>query len=163
VTVVDTGSFAVLAQVPTGPRPRSVVFTRDGLVAFVPDEMGARVTVIDAAALKPLGDVPIHLDSPMPSGPRPMGAVLSPDGKTLYVSCGRGGSVAVVDVATRKQVRSIDGVGDRPWGIGVSADGSRLYTANGTSKDVSFVNVATGNVDRRVVVGGSPLGVAVAR
>jgi YVTN family beta-propeller protein len=122
----------------------------------VTDEMGAKVTVVDATAYKPAGDIPIHLDSPLPSGPRPMGAVLSPDAKLLYVSCGRGGSVAIIDVATRKQIRSIDGVGDRPWGIAVTADGATLYTANGTSKDMSIVDLASGNVTKRVHIGGSP-------
>ena len=90
-----------------------------------------------------------------------MGGVLSPDGKTLYVTCGRGGSVAVIDVAARKQVRSIDGVGDRPWGIALSPDGTKLYTANGTSHDSSIVNLATGNVDKRVQIGGLPWGVVL--
>ncbi len=70
--------------------------------------------------------------------------------------------MAVIDVATRKQVRSIDGVGDRPWGIGLSLDGTRLYTANGTSHDMSIVDIATGNVDKRVHIGVSPWGVVVA-
>jgi YVTN family beta-propeller protein len=161
VTVVDTTSLAVVAHVPTGPRPRSVVVTRDSRTAFVTDEVGGKVTVFDAMAYKPLGDIPVHEDSPMPSGPRPMGAVLSADGAQLYVSCGRGGSIAVIDVATRQQVRSIDGVGDRPWGVALSSDGTKLYTANGTSHDLSIVNIATGNVDRRVHVGGLPWGAAV--
>jgi YVTN family beta-propeller protein len=91
-----------------------------------------------------------------------MGAVLSTDGRFLYVSCGRGGSVAVVDTESRKQVRSLDGVGDRPWGIAISRDGSRLYTANGPSLDLSIIDIATGNVDRRVHIGGLPWGVALA-
>jgi YVTN family beta-propeller protein len=90
-----------------------------------------------------------------------MGAVLSHDEKELYVSCGRGGSVAIIDVVARKQVRSIDGVGDRPWGIALSRDGTHLYTANGTSGDVGIVDLATGNVDRRVHTGGLPWGVVL--
>jgi YVTN family beta-propeller protein len=90
-----------------------------------------------------------------------MGEVLSADGTQLYVSCGRGGSIAVIDVATRRQVRSIDGVGDRPWGVALSPDGTKLYTANGTSHDLSIVNLATGNVERRVQVGGLPWGAVV--
>jgi YVTN family beta-propeller protein len=161
VTGVDSQTLSVVAHVPTGPRPRSIVFARDGVTGFVTDEMGAKVTVFDAVAYQPRGDIEIHLGSPMPTGPRPMGAVLSPDGKQIYVTCGRGGSVAIIDVASRKQVRSIDGVGDRPWGIASSADGRRIYTANGTSSDVSIVDLSTGNVDKRVHVGGSPWGIAI--
>jgi YVTN family beta-propeller protein len=88
--------------------------------------------------------------------------VLSADGSTLYVACGRGGSVAVVDVAARKQVRSIDDVGERPWGIGLSPDGTHLFTANGTGKDMSVVDIASGNVEKRVPIGISPWGLIVA-
>lgn len=161
VTAVDATTLAVLAQMPTGPRPRAIVFTQDGRTAFVTNELGAKVTVLDAIAFQPLGDITIRLDSPMPSGPRPMGALLSPDGKVLYVTTGRGGSLAIIDVATRKQVRSIDGVGGRPWGVACNTDGTRLYTANGTTHDLAIVNPATGNVDRRVVVGGLPWGAVV--
>jgi YVTN family beta-propeller protein len=161
VTAVDTATLTVVATVPTGPRPRSIVFTSDGRTAFVTDEMGARVTVIDPVAYEARGDIAVHEDSPMPGGARPMGAVFSRDEKELYVSCGRGGSVAIIDVAARKQVRSIDGVGDRPWGIALSRDGTHLYTANGTSGDVGIVNLATGNVDRRVHTGGLPWGVVL--
>lgn len=161
VTVVDTATLAVVAHVPTGPRPRSIVFTKDGLTAFITDENGAKVTVVDAAGFTPSGDIALHLDSPKALPPRPMGAALSPDGKQLYVSCGRAGSVAVIDVASRKQVRSIEGVGDRPWGIAVSSDGARLYTANGPSRDVSVVDLAAGGVTQRVPVGGSPWGVVL--
>jgi YVTN family beta-propeller protein len=159
IAAVDTTTLTVVAHVPTGPKPRSLVFSNDGTTAFVTDEGGAKVTVIDAVAFTAEGDIAITEDSPMPSGPRPMGAVLSPDGDFLYVTCGRGGSVAIVDVASRKQIRSIDGVGDRPWGIAVSSDGKRLYTANGTSNDLSIVDIATGNVEKRVHIGGLPWGV----
>lgn len=158
VTAVDTKTLTAVAHVHTAPRPRAIVFTRDGLLAFVTAEVGGVVTVVDAVGYKALGDIPVHEDSPMPTGPRPMGAVLSPDEKLLYVSCGRGGSVAVIDVATRKQVRSIDGVGDRPWGIALSADGTHLYTANGTSHDLSIVDLASGNVEKRAAIGGLPWG-----
>jgi YVTN family beta-propeller protein len=162
VTALDPQTLVVTAHMPAGPRPRSVVFARDGVTAFVTDEMGGKLTVLDTQAKQPVGEIPLHEDSPTHTGPRPMGAVLSPDGKLLYVSCGRGGSVAIVDTATRKQVRSLDGVGDRPWGIALSRDGLRLYTANGPSLDLSIIDVATGNVDRRVHIGGLPWGVALA-
>jgi len=162
VSVVDAEKLEVVAHVPTGKRPRSITFTRDGKTAFVADEVGATVTVIDAVAYKAEADIAITLASPMPAGPRPMGSVLSADGKDLYVSTGRGGSLAVVDVAARKQVRSVDGVGDRPWGVALAGDG-RVYTANGTSHDLSIVNVVTGNVDKRVAIGGLPWGVVTSR
>jgi YVTN family beta-propeller protein len=163
ITAVDTATLAVVGHVKTAARPRSIVVTRDGRTGFAACELGAAVTAFDAVAFTPAETIPLHEDSPMPSGPRPMGAVLSADEKLLYVTCGRGGSLAVVDVATRKQVRSIDGVGDRPWGVAWSADGKSLYTANGTSNDLSIVNPVTGNVDKRVHLGGMPWGVVASQ
>jgi YVTN family beta-propeller protein len=161
ITAVDTDTLAVLAQIPTGPRPRSIVLTSDGRLGFATSEGGPAVTVVDANRYVALATIPIVENSPTPAGPRPMGAVLSRDEKQLYVSTGRGGSVAIIDVATRKQVRSIDGVGNRPWGIVLNRDGTHLYTANGTSNDFSKINIATGNVDKRVLIGGLPWGVAL--
>jgi YVTN family beta-propeller protein len=80
----------------------------------------------------------------------------------LFVSNGRGRSVSVVDVATRQVTRTFSDVGARPWGIGVSPDGDTVYTANGPSGDVSVVDAATGRVIRRITLGGSPWGIAVA-
>ena len=55
VVAVDTRTFKVEARIPTGPRPRSVVFTRDGATAFVTSENGAQLTVIDVAKNQPAG------------------------------------------------------------------------------------------------------------
>jgi YVTN family beta-propeller protein len=164
VTVVDPSTLAVVARVPAGERPRSIVFAKDGVTAFVMDEVGRRLSVLDAATHQVQGTVSIYENTPSPGGPRPSDAVVSPDGQWLYVSCGRGNTVAVVDVASRRQVRSLDGIGWKPLGIGISPDGTMLYTADGlASYDVAFTNIATGNVDKRVNVWGSaPWGIAVA-
>jgi YVTN family beta-propeller protein len=161
VFAVDARTFKVLARIPTGPRPRSVVFTRDAATAFVTSENGAQLTVVDVAKNQPAGTIKIEPKAKTVLGPRPMGAVLSPDGKELYVSNGRGESVAVIDVAKRQVVRLYDGVGARPWGIGVSADGRWIYTANGPSNDLSVIDAATGKVEKRVKVGGLPWGLVV--
>jgi YVTN family beta-propeller protein len=162
VTAVDTGTLAVLGHMQTAKRPRSIVFAKDGNTAFAADEVAGVVNVLDTGALKVVDSIKIQLTSPSPAPPRPMSAVLSADGQTLYVSCGRSGAVAVIDVATRKQVRSMEGIGERPWGIGLSSDGTKLYTANGTGKDMSVIDVATGKVDKRVPIGHSPWGLIVA-
>jgi YVTN family beta-propeller protein len=166
VTAVDTTTLKVKAHLPTAKRPRVVIFAKDGVTAFVTDEIGGMVTVLDTAAMKPLESIKItHAAavSTATTAPRPMGAALSPDGSLLYVACGRGGSVAVIDVATRKQIRSIDGVGERPWGIATSPDGTKLFTANGPGKDMSIVDVATGKVDKRIPIGVSPWGLIMGR
>ena len=162
VFAVDTSSYAVVAKMETAARPRAVVFTPDGATAFVTNENGGAIAVIDAG--KHAVTTTIKLTPPPGATvpPRPMGATLSADARRLFVSLGRAKSVAEIDVATRQVVRAMDDIGARPWGIGLSKDGKKLYTANGPSADVSVIDIESGKVDRRIAVGGSPWGIAVA-
>ncbi len=162
VTVIDVATLGVVGRMQTGKRPRSIVLAKDGRTAFVTNEGEKSVSVLDTAARQAVARIGVYQDSPMPSGVRPTGALLSTDGRTLYVSTGAGGSLAIIDVTLRKQVRSIDGIGDQPAGMGLDATGTFLYSSNGSSTDLSIVNLGTGNVDQRVHIGGSPVGLAVA-
>ena len=162
VVGVDTATLSVVARIPTARRPRFIEFTPDGETMFVTGENSFAVSVVDVASHAVSHNIFLGGSVAASGPPRPMGAVLSPDGRTLYVSNGRGRSVSVIDVASRQVTRTFDGVGARPWGIGVSPDGRHVYTANGPSGDVSVIDAASGRVVRRVEVGGSPWGIAVA-
>jgi YVTN family beta-propeller protein len=162
VVAVDTTSFAELGRVIVGLRPRSIAVTPDGATLFVTDENSASISVLNAARRTLLDTIRLPKADAAPTAPRPMGAVLSPDAKLLFVTNGRAKSVSVIDVAQRRLLRTINDVGQRPWGIGVNADGTKLFTANGPAGDVSIVDIATGAVERRISLGGSPWGIAVA-
>ena len=110
-------SCKVLARIPTGPRPRAIVFTPDGKTAFVTCENGARGDRHRRGQERRRRHIKIEPVAKTSSARGRWALALSPDGKTLYVSIGRGEAVAVIDVATRKVARLIDGVGARPWGI----------------------------------------------
>ena len=151
-------------------RPRGIEFTPDGKWAFVTNENGKAVSVVDATAHKVTGKIEIPIseapkdapkDAPEPVQPLPMGVVISPDAAHLYVSLGRNKGVAIIDVATRTVAKVIPDVGTRPWGIGISADGKTLFTANGRSGDISFIDAASGTVAKHVSTGGSPWGIGV--
>jgi YVTN family beta-propeller protein len=163
VVAIDTTTYKVVGKIATAPRPRSMVFTPDNKLAFVATENGNAVNVVDAQKHRVLATLKIPQTDGTPTPPRPMGTAMSPDAREVFVSFGRAKSVGVIDVATRKLARTFEDVGARPWGIGVSPDGRKIYTANGPSGDVSIVDIATGTVEKRVKVGGSPWGVAVAQ
>ena len=162
VVAVDTASFAILGRILVGQRPRSIAITPDGATLFVTDENSASVSVVNAARRTLADTIRLPKADAAPTQPRPMGAVLSPDAKLLFVSNGRAKSVAVIDVATHRLLRTLNDVGQRPWGIGLNADGTKLFTANGPAGDVSIIDVATGAIERRISLGGSPWGIAVA-
>ena len=162
VVAVDTTSFAVLGRVLVGQRPRSIAVTPNGATLFVTDENSSSISVLNAARLTLADTIRLPRPDDTPTPPRPMGSVLSPDARLLFVTNGRARSVSVIDVEKRTVLRTIADVGQRPWGIGVSADGARLFTANGPGGDVSIIDVARGAVERRINLGGSPWGIAVA-
>jgi YVTN family beta-propeller protein len=162
IVAVDSSSFATLGRVMVGQRPRSIAVTPDGGTLFVTNENSWSISVLNAARHTLADTIRLPKPDAATTPPRPMGAVLSPDAKLLFVSNGRAKSVSVIDVEKRTLLRTLADVGLRPWGIGVSADGSKLFTANGPAGDVSIVDVATGAVERRISLGGSPWGIAVA-
>jgi YVTN family beta-propeller protein len=157
VYAVDVASMAIVATIPTRPRPRAIVFARDGKSGFISDEMGAAITVFDPGTQQVLRtiDLPTVPGSLM----RPMGLATSPDGERLYVTTGRGGALLEIDLRTSSVRRTMAGIGQRPWGLALNTDGSKAYTANGPSGDISMIDLATGRVDRRVHVGESPWGI----
>jgi YVTN family beta-propeller protein len=161
VAAIDTASFKVLSEIKTSARPRGVAFTSDGKTAFITNENGGTVTVINAETNKVVTTIAMPKVKGAPAPPRPMGMAFSQDGGTLFVSLGRAGAIAKIDVATRKVTGTFDTVGARPWGIALSADGQKLYSANGPSGDVSVIDIATGKVDTHIATGGSPWGVVV--
>jgi YVTN family beta-propeller protein len=162
VVAVDTATLEIIGRIATGARPRSVTFSKDGTLAFIASELAASVTIADAVSQSALGTIMIAPSGNAPMPPRPMGTALSRDGKQLFVTTGRGESIAVIDVATRSVAHMIAGVGTRPWGVAVSRDGATLYTANGLSGDVSVIDLPSHKIRRRIRIGGSPWGVAVA-
>lgn len=162
VDVVDASTHQVIAQITTAARPRAIAFTTDGQTAFVTDENGGAVTVIDTPAHRVTASIAMPREPGQQIPPRPMGIAFAPDQRTLFVSLGRAKALAEIDPETRRVTHVINDVGMRPWGMAVSRDGRRVYTANGPSGDVSIVDVQSGAILRRVVVGGSPWGAALA-
>ena len=161
VAVIDTKTRKVLVRIKTGPRPRSVTFSKDGAIAFVPSETAGLISIIDVPKRKVTSTIKLPAIEGAPTPPRPMGGVLSPDGSQLFMSLGRarfgrGDRRGEPEAASNDQRYRC-----APWGVTLSEDGSKLYTANGPSGDVSIVDVASGKVEKKVSTGGSPWGVVV--
>ena len=142
------------SKIKVGLRPRDIVFTSDSRRAFISNEVGASIAVIDVASSKVVNTFTL------PEGSLPMGLVLARDNQTLYIATGRGHNVLAMNVANGAIKGSVD-AGRRPWGLAISPDGSKLYTANGPSNDVSVIDVATFKVVTKITVGSSPWGVLI--
>lgn len=163
VHVIDTRSRRVVARVKVGQRPRSVAFSANGARAYVTNELSGSVSVLDAQRHRVEQTLNLPPSAAGAPPPRPMGIVLAPDGEHAYVTTGRGRSVVELELRGGSVMRILADVGARPWGIGITGDGKQLFVANGPSNDVAIIDTQAWRVTRRIPVGSSPWGVAVAR
>jgi YVTN family beta-propeller protein len=136
---------------------------------FVTNEQGGDISVVDVAAQRVIGSIPV--------GKRPRGIRLSPDKTLLYVALSgspiappgvdedtlppadkSADGIGVVSVADGKLLRVIK-AGSDPEQTAVSADGTRLFVANEDVGEASVVSIADGEVLGTFEVGGEPEGV----
>jgi YVTN family beta-propeller protein len=141
--------------------------------AYVSNEDGASVTVIDTARGEAVATVPV--------GKRPRGLKLSADGKQLYIAvsglpkcppsvpdeeCAKlkrdlqADGVAVMDAATLKLVRVLK-AGSDPEQFDLTRDGRRLFITNEDAGTVSVLDLVTGALEATIPVGREPEGVRV--
>jgi PQQ-dependent catabolism-associated beta-propeller protein len=140
---------------------------RSGLRAFVSNEFGGDVAVIDAAADRLVGRLKVG-----PAGTaRPRGMALSPDGGTLYLAVtdatygqSDGGRqwqfIAGIDVAAGRITAKYP-CGSDPERLAVSPDGGLLYCSNEDGAGASVLDVRTAKVIATIPTGIEPEGVAV--
>ncbi|MFE5588458.1 IPT/TIG domain-containing protein, partial [Kitasatospora sp. NPDC056531] len=139
--------------VTVGAGPIGIAFTPSGRYAYVADNGGGTVSVIDTAALATVATVSGF------SGP--VGVAITPSGTRAYVSNASAGSVSVVDTATNALTGPAIAVGSSPFELAVTPDGTRVYVANHGDGTVSVIDTASNAVTATIPVGAAPNGVAV--
>jgi YVTN family beta-propeller protein len=182
VSVIDTQSNTVIANVTVGNGPTGVAVSADGTRIYVTnansyltsvgtggvnEETGnGTVSVIDAATNTVIATIPL--------GYMPGGVAVSADGTRIYVVNSDNNTVSVIDAATNTVIATIP-VGIMPDGVAVSPDGTKVYVTNwNCSYDpismspspyingtVSVIDTATDTVTATVPVGNWPWGIGV--
>ena len=144
ITLIDGASRKVVATIPVGKRPRGIVASPDGKIAYVA-----------------LSGTPI-------SGPPPLDAQGNPilrkaqdddddDDKKADKSAD---GIAVVDLASKSLLRKIH-AGSDPEQFALSKDGSRLFVSNEDVGTASVLNIGTGKVEQIIPVHREPEGVCL--
>lgn len=156
VAFFDAATYKPLGTAETGTGAREIAVTPDGRWAFVGDfdDNANTVTRIDVRERKMKNRIKV----PKVWGPHDV--EVSPDGKTLYITCEKSRAVAVMDIATetfRKPYSSEMMVGHT---LTVLPDNSAVYVANIKDDNVTIYNTKTGEVDRHVLTGDAPEGLA---
>ncbi|HUQ08029.1 MAG TPA: YncE family protein [Kofleriaceae bacterium] len=118
-SVFDTATDALVAEVPTGREPSSVVIHPDDTRAFVANAGDATVVRIDGLD----GGSPA-VGATLEVGSEPTGLALSPSGARLYVAEFAEGRVAVIDTATMTEVGAVT-TPRNPRGIAITNDGDQ--------------------------------------
>ncbi len=146
VTVADTRTGATHTAA-AGARPVWVTLAEDGRTAFVSNQGGDTVDVVDVSGTTP--KVTGHVDV----GLHPNVSTLSPDGRTLYVANGDADTVSVVDVRREETTRTLRvtrdrkaPVGSNPTGLALDPSGRTLYVTNSGNNDVAVIDLRRGRV-----------------
>ena len=106
VTAIDARAAKKAADLPTGAGSHDLAFSDDSRFAFVTNEAGGTVSVIDVARLARLRDVKV--------GSRPVSLAWSTQARAAYVVSAGDGTVSVVDgerAEPRARIASQPGIG----------------------------------------------------
>jgi len=137
VTVIDTSSDTVLAQIGVGKVPHQVTVSASLGKLVASNTADDTISIVDlktfeTRATLQLGSAPEHMQ-------------LSPGGELLAVGNIDGGTVSLVSLAEERELARIPGL-NQPHNLTFSPDGSRLYVANLGAGHVSVIDVAEARV-----------------
>lgn len=135
--------------------PAYVIFSNDGVKAYVTNMHGNSVNVIDVSTDTVRGQIPV--------GDEPIGLVRNPKATEpyIYVVNHQDGTVSVVDTTKDKVIDTVE-VGRLPTHAVVSNDGGKLYVVNSGDNTVSVVDLTPlPHESDTIEVGRIPYGVAI--
>ncbi len=150
VSLVDTKSGKILAEVITGEKPAGVALSKDGKRGAVAHWYGYDLAVLE------VGSDSIKVTGRVEVGPEPRGVAVSADGSTAYVAVGVSNEVVRVDLDAKKVTGRLQ-VGREPRGIALTPDGKRLLVSNARGQSVTLVAVGLWSVERTVMIDGDNL------
>jgi len=153
VTVIDTNSDTVIAQIPVGKVPHQVT------VSAALGKLVASNTADDTISIIDLKTFKVRATLTLGAGPEHM--ELSPGGEMLAVGNIDGGTVSLVSLADEREIARIPGL-NHPHNLTFSPDGSKLYVANLGAGYVSVIDVAQARIVDEIPVAEPRLIVAAA-
>ena len=142
VSVIDTATNTVIANVPVGTFPSGVAVNPAGTRAFV--VALSSVSVINTATNTVIASVAV--------GSAAQGVAVNPAGTRAYVTNSVSNNVSVIDTATNTVVATVS-VGIDPRGVAVNPAGTRAYVVNRGSTTVSVIDTASNTVVATVAMG----------
>lgn len=147
ISVIDVDSLKVVRTIPTGKRPRGIIFAKDYSVVYICASDSDAVQVMDPET----GDI-LH---DLPSGDDPEQFILHPDNRHLFIANEDDAVATVVDVSSRQVVAQID-VGIEPEGMAVSPDGLIAITTSETTNMAHWIDTTNFQLFANTLVDARP-------
>jgi YVTN family beta-propeller protein len=169
VTVIDPASNTVTGTIDLGNslEPLGVAFDRQGDKAYVTNQLGRSVSVLDTNTETKLSDITLSpLTNPLQAD-HPGAITANPARDEVYVANADSDTVSVIDTRTDSLLATIDvsllpgPKGGTPDGLAVSPDGSTLYVALAGENAVAVVNLDTRSVEGFIPTAWYPTAVSV--
>lgn len=151
VAVVDTGTWRVLSNVPTGPEPRRVVLQPDGGYLWVGHD-GAGPGEEEASGVTVLVPGTLAERTRLVTGRGHHEIALSGDSRFAFVTNGDDGTVSVIDVASLEVVKTVP-TGPRPGSIDWCEAARTVYVAHAGDGTLVALDDERHRVTRRLSTG----------
>jgi YVTN family beta-propeller protein len=131
VAVVDTSTWKVTTDIPTGAKPSRLALQPDDKYLWVSDDEG--VTVIDTATLK--------VAKRIATGAGRHELALGTDNRFAFVANNDDGVLSIIDIAKLKKIKELK-TGARVSSLAFSPLSKSLYLTNETDGSIAVVDVA---------------------
>jgi YVTN family beta-propeller protein len=173
MSVIDSGTYRVIATVSLGKRPRGIHASPDGKTIYValsgspvagpgvdestlppPDKSADGIGVFDVAQNK--------LVRIIPGGSDPENFDVSKNGKILFIANEDTSTMSIVDVDSGKVIKTIK-VGGEPEGVRVSPDGSKVFITSEEDGTIAVLDPTEGRIVTTFKVGHRPRSIAFMR
>ena len=139
VSVIDTGTDTLVANITVGPTPFGIAITPGYRRVYVTNQGSNNVSVIRTATNRVIATVPV--------GTGPIAVAITPDGTRAYVANQTSNNVSVIDTSTNLVIATIP-VGTTPGGIAIgnTVNGTRAYVANSNPGSITVIRTDTNAV-----------------
>ncbi|HJT67129.1 MAG TPA: cytochrome D1 domain-containing protein [Pyrinomonadaceae bacterium] len=139
VAAVDTSTWKVTTDIPTGPKPSHIAFQPDDKYLWVSDEDG--VTVIDATTLK--------VAKRIATGAGRHEIAIGADNRFAFIANNDNGVLSIIDIAKLKKIKEVK-TGARTSAMAFSPLSKSLYLTNENDGTIAVVDLASHKVTANI-------------
>ena len=143
VSLIDTVSLRLLAEIPVGPNPQTVSVDSSGGRAYVTNRDDDTLSIVDLNLGREVEALLV--------GDEPFGVLASLDGR-VYVSNSGSDAIDVFDKTSLNRLARI-ATGPSPRGLALSSDQKRLYVTHFLSGKLTLINTQNFSVETVISTG----------